>query len=66
MLADGLQIQEGAFGGITFFLDNHFNPGQLGFVGQHVDEGRMGNGNEVLVVDPANVHFLFSSPCCVR
>src|SRR5271157_1266150 len=59
MLADGLQIQKGAFRGIFLFLDDHLDPGQLGLVGQHVDECGMGNGDEVLVVDGTNVHFLF-------
>ena len=59
MLADRLQIQEGAFGGIAFFLDDHLDACQLSLVGQHVDEGGMGNGDEVLVVDSANVHYLF-------
>lgn len=59
MLADGLQIQEGAFRRVALFLDDHLDPCQLGFVGQHVDKSRVGNGHEVLVVDPANVHGLF-------
>jgi len=59
MLADGLQIQEGAFGCIPFFLDDDMDPGQLGLVCQHVDESCVGNGNEVLVVDGADLHILF-------
>src|SRR5271157_727421 len=58
MLADGLQIQEGAFRGIPLFQDDHLDPRQLGLVGQHVDEGGMGNGDEVLVVDLAYLHLL--------
>ena len=39
MLADGLQVQEGAFRCIALFLDDHLDPCQFGLVGQHVDEG---------------------------
>ena len=39
MLADGLQIQERALRGIVLFLDDHLDPGQLGFVLEHVDKG---------------------------
>jgi hypothetical protein len=59
MPTDRFQIQEGTLRGIALFLDDHPDPGHLGLVGQHVDEPRMGNGNEVLVVDPADLHILF-------
>ena len=59
ILAEGLQIQEGAFQGIPIFLDDDLDPGKLGLVGQHVDESRKRDGKEVLVVDGANVHRLF-------
>src|SRR5271157_2142707 len=59
VLSDRFQIQEGTLGGIALFLDDHPDPGQLGLVGQHVHESRMGNGHEVLVVDPADLHLLF-------
>ena len=35
------------------------DPGQLGLVRQYVDESCMGNGNEVLIVDGADLHILF-------
>ena len=59
MLTNGFQVQEGTLRGIALFLDGHPDPLQLSLVGQHVDESRMGNGHEVLVVDGANVHLLF-------
>jgi len=57
VLADRLQVKEGAFGGIALLLENYFDPGQLGLVGQHADESGMGNGDKVLVIDPADLHF---------
>jgi len=59
MFADGFQVQERAFRGVALVLYDHLDPGQLGLVGQHVNEGGMGDSHEVLVVRSADLHILF-------
>ncbi len=58
LLADRLQVQEGALRGVAFFLDDDPDAGQCGFVGQHLDEGRVGDRHKVLIVDLADVDCL--------
>src|SRR5262249_52858862 len=49
VLADCFQVEERALAGVGFFGQDDVDAYKRGFVGQHLDELRMGNVHEVLV-----------------
>lgn len=57
---DRLQVKEGAFGGITFFLVDDLYPLQPGLIGHHVDKPGVGYLDKVLVVPATQVDRLFA------
>src|SRR5262249_56141268 len=45
-----VRVEEARLAGVALLAEAHLDADQLGFVGQHLDEARMGHLDEVLVV----------------
>jgi hypothetical protein len=62
MALNGFQIKKAALGGVTFLDSDHLDAYKCSFVGQHLDETRMGNEDKRLIIPLPYAHLLFSSP----
>src|SRR5579859_4093789 len=58
MLADFLQVEEGAFAGVGFFAQDDLDTDQGSFVGEYLDELSVRDIDEVLVGAPTQADFL--------